>query len=50
MPVTEKKKFDERMQEVRNPKRDKVQYRKRKQQEDDAVKELKDYADRRAER
>lgn len=44
----DKKHFDERLQEVRN-KHDKVQYRKRKQQEEDAVKQLKDYENRRSE-
>jgi hypothetical protein len=45
-----KKQHDERLQEVRNPRSDKVQYRKRRIQEDEADKELKEYEDRRAER
>lgn len=45
-----KKYFDEQLQEVRNDKHDKVQYRKRKQQEEEAEKQLKDYEYRRTER
>jgi hypothetical protein len=47
---TGKKNFDERLQEVRNPRHDKVQYLKRKQQEEDAEKQLKEYERRRTER
>jgi hypothetical protein len=39
----DKKRFDERLQDTRNPKSDKVQYRRRKQEEKEADKELKDY-------
>ena len=45
-----KKKFEERLQETRNPKSDKVQYRRRRLQEEDADKELKEYENRRTER
>ena len=45
-----KKYLDEKLQELRNPKSDKVRYRKRKQQEEDADKELKEYENRRTER
>jgi hypothetical protein len=38
----DKKYHDEKLQEVRN-KHDKVQYRKRKQQEEDAVRQLKEF-------
>jgi hypothetical protein len=46
----DKKRFDERLQEVRSNKHNKVQYRKRVQQEQEADKELKDYENRRTER
>jgi hypothetical protein len=46
----DKKQFDERLQDVRQPKHDKVQYRKRLQQDKDAEKQLKDYENRTSER
>lgn len=45
-----KKQFDEKLQEVRSHKHDKLRYRKRMQQEQEAEKQLKDYENRRAER
>jgi hypothetical protein len=44
--VGNKKQRDERLQEVRNPKSDKVKYLKRKQLEEEADKQLKEYARR----
>lgn len=45
-----KKQFDEKLQESRSQRHDKVQYRKRKQQEEDAEKQLKEYENSRTER
>lgn len=45
----DKKKFDERLQEARTKNHNKLRYRKRVQQEQEAEKELKDYESKRAE-
>lgn len=50
MGKTGKKDADERLQEVRHKERSDVRYRKRRQQEQDADKQLKDYENRRTER
>jgi hypothetical protein len=48
--VTEKKKyFDERLQEVRSKNQNKLRYQKRKQQEQEADEELKEYENRKPE-
>ncbi len=51
MPVTDKskKKFDEKLQELRSRNHDKIRYRKRVQQEQEADKELKQYENRKSE-
>lgn len=47
MPVgNQKKRADERLQELRNPKSDKVRYRKRRIQEEEAENQLKEYEKR----
>lgn len=51
MHVTKnKKRFDEQLQEVRSHNHNKLRYRKRVQQEQEAAEELKEYENRRAER
>jgi hypothetical protein len=45
-----KKKFDEKLQEVRSHKHDKLRYRKRVQDEQEADKQLKEYESRKPER
>jgi hypothetical protein len=44
-----KKKFEEQLQEVRSKDHNKLRYRKRVQQEQEAEKELKEYENRRSE-
>jgi hypothetical protein len=44
-----KKKFEEQLQEVRSKDHNKLRYRKRVQQEQEAQKELKEYENRRSE-
>lgn len=44
-----KKKFDEKLQESRTRNHNKLRYRKRVQEEQEADKELKTYADKRTE-
>lgn len=46
----EKKHFDEKLQDTRSPKHDKIRYRKRVQEQRDADRELKDYENRTSER
>lgn len=46
----DKKRFDESLQETRNKNHNKLRYRKRVQQEEEAAKELKEYENRRTER
>lgn len=46
----DKKKFDEQLQEVRTRNHNKLRYRRRVQQEEEAEKELKDFENRRTER
>lgn len=46
----DKKYHDDKLQEVRSKNHNKLRYRKRVQQEHEAEKELKDYANRRTER
>lgn len=50
MGKTGKKRADEYLQEVRNPKSDKVQYQRRRIAEEEADKQLKEYENSRAER
>ena len=44
-----KKKFDERLQETRSKQPDKLRYRKRVQDEEEAVKQVKEYEHRKSE-
>lgn len=46
----DKKRFDESLQEVRSKNANKLRYRKRVQDEEEAKKQLKDYENRRTER
>lgn len=41
-----KKRFDDSLQEIRNKNHNKLRYLRRQQQDQEAVKELKDYANR----
>lgn len=51
MPVGKtKKKFDEKLQETRSKQHDKLRYRKRLQDEEEAEKQLKEYENRRTDR
>lgn len=50
-PVTkQKKQFDEQLQEIRSKNHNKLPYRKRVQQEQEADEELKEYENRKSER
>lgn len=46
----DQKRFDEQLQEVRTKNHNKLRYRKRVQQEEEAVEELKEYENRKSER
>ena len=45
----DRKKFDEQLQETRTKHHNRLRYQKRKQQEEEAEKELKDYENRKSE-
>ena len=50
MARTNRKEFEEKLQELRHHNHDKLRYRKRVQQEEEAEKQLKEYENRRTDR